>query len=299
MNRIGYARKVAWVGVGLAMAALIQPALGRDNVEPKARNPYLGAIVVNADSGAVLFEDQADAVGYPASVLKLMTLLIVLEKVDQGVLKLDDPIQATAEASKMGGSQVYLAENEVFTLDEMLYALMVQSACDVARALSIHIAGSKEAFVQLMNERAQQLGMKASTFHSDHGLPPSGGDLPDVTTARDMALLCQEVLKHPAALKYTSCKEKRFRNETFEMRNHNSLLWTFPGCDGLKTGWYKESGYCIAATAERNGVRVIAIVFGSQDKKIRDQKAAELLTKGFMAVPRPAAPAAAQQGPQE
>src|SRR6266704_1103605 len=165
-----------------------------------ARSPYLGAIVMDAASGRVLFEDQADAKGYPASVLKLMDLLIILEKIEQRQLLLTDPVPVSAKAAKTGGSQVWLAEKESFTVDEMLYALMVQSANDAAVALAEKVGGSTEGVVELMNRKARELGMTSTVFHSVHGLPPGAGQEHDVTTARDLAVLCRELLKHPDTL---------------------------------------------------------------------------------------------------
>lgn len=253
-----------------------------------ARDPYVGAIVIDNAKGKVIFEDNADEKGYPASMLKLMNLLVILEKVNEGVLHLNDKVPVTAEASRMGGTQVWLKENEVFTIDELLYALIVRSANDAAVALAIHIAGSKDAFVELMNQRAEELGMKSTQFHSVHGLPPGSDQKPDVTTARDMAILSREVLKHPDALRYTSILERGFRDNTVIMRSHNPLLKTFEGCDGLKTGYFFAAGFSIAATARRGDARVIAVVLGSTTKKIRNTKAAELLARGFLAIPRKA-----------
>jgi D-alanyl-D-alanine carboxypeptidase (penicillin-binding protein 5/6) len=273
----------------LALAFVFGSALAVSaKVETVARDPYLGAIVLDADTGQVIYEDKADAVGYPASVLKLMDLLIILEKVQQGVLRLEDPVPVTAEASKMGGSQVYLAEKEVFPLDEMLYALMIQSANDAATALAIKVAGSKDAFVQLMNEKARALGMTHTTFASVHGLPPTPGSGldPDVTTARDLALLARELSKFPEVFRYTSTQVRWFRNNTFEMRNHNKLLGVVEGVDGFKTGYFTAAGFSMVATAKREGVRIIAVVLGSTSRQVRDAKAAELLAKGFLAVPR-------------
>jgi D-alanyl-D-alanine carboxypeptidase (penicillin-binding protein 5/6) len=263
-----------------------------------SRNPYIGAIVLEANTGRVLVEDQADAKGYPASVLKLMDLLIVLEKVKQGQLTLQDPVPVSAKASKTGGSQVWLAEKEVFSLDEMLYALMIQSANDAAVAIAEKVAGTTEAFVELMNQRARELGMKSTVFNSVHGLPPGAGQQHDVTTARDFALLCRELLKHPDALRYTSTRERPFRpdagQKTVIMRTHNHLLGHVDGCDGLKTGYITAAGFSIAVTAARNGQRVIVMVLGSADRKVRDAKATELLAKGFAALSKasPAPPAA-------
>lgn len=247
-----------------------------------SKDPYIGAIVVDADSGKILFEDNAEAKAYPASVLKLMDLLVILEKIKEGYVKLDEKITVNAEASKIGGSQVYLKEGEVFTVQELLYALMIQSANDAATALAIHIAGSKEGFIELMNEKAKELGMNNTVFNSIHGLPPSKGQEPDITTPKDIAILCRELLQHPETLTYTSIFKKGFRNDTFTMQNHNHLLTSYDGCDGLKTGYYRSAGYSIAATAKRKEARVIAVVLGSVNKKIRDRKAAELLSKGFM-----------------
>src|SRR5262249_36132477 len=154
----------------------------------------------------------------------------------------------------------FLCEREVFTVEDLLYALMIQSANDAAVALAIHIAGSKEAFVDMMNKRAQEIGMKHTHFASPHGLPPARGQDPDVTTARDMALLARTPIKHPTALEYTSTHEHAIRNGRFIMRSHNHLLNTFQGCDGLKTGFTYAGGYSIAATAVRDGVRVVAVV---------------------------------------
>ncbi|RJX27376.1 MAG: D-alanyl-D-alanine carboxypeptidase [Desulfurivibrio sp.] len=270
----------------------------RTSLKAITADPYVSALMIDAASGKVLFEENADAPVYPASVLKLMNLYVILERIEQGALKLDEMVQVTAEAAKTGGSQVYLDPKEQFSVEDLLYALMVQSANDAAVALATHIAGSKEGFIALMNQKAQQLGMKNSSFHSVHGLPPSEGQQPDVTTARDLAILCRELAKRPEALKYTSTQTRGFRDDKFIMRTHNKLLTRVPGCDGFKTGFYNAAGFSIAATAQRAGVRIIALVMGSKDRKVRDAKAAELLAKGFILVPPqlqpPSAAAAAQ-----
>jgi D-alanyl-D-alanine carboxypeptidase (penicillin-binding protein 5/6) len=255
-------------------------------LETRSANPYLGAIVIDADTGQILFEDKSDAKGYPASVLKLMDLLIILDKIQAGKLNLQDKITISAEVSKIGGSQVFLKEHEVFTVDELLYALMVQSANDAAAALAIRVAGSKEGFVALMNEKAQALGMKSTEFHSIHGLPPGKDQQADITTARDLSRLCREVLKYPDTLRYTSTREHGFRDNKFILRTHNNLMGKVEGCDGLKTGFFDEAGYSIAATAKRGDTRMIAVVMGSVDKKTRDRKAAELLSTGFLKAPK-------------
>jgi D-alanyl-D-alanine carboxypeptidase (penicillin-binding protein 5/6) len=250
-----------------------------------ARTPYLGAIVVDAATGKVLFEQGADVKGYPASVLKMMDLLIILEKVERGQLSLQDQVPVSAKAAKTGGSQVWLAEKETFSLDEMLYALMVQSANDAAVALAEKVGGSTDAFVELMNRKARDLGMTSTVFHSVHGLPPGAGQEHDVTTARDLSILCRELLKHPDTLRYTSTRERTFRpnagSKTVVMRTHNHLLSHVQGCDGLKTGYIAQAGFSIAVTASRNNQRIIVVVLDSTDLKTRDSNASALVAKGF------------------
>ena len=261
-----------------------------------ARDPYLGAIVIDAADGRVLFEDGADRPGYPASMLKLMDLFVILDRVEEGRLRLDERVPVTKEAAQMGGSQVWLDPRESFPLEELLYALMVQSANDAAMALAIHVGGSREGFVRLMNEKARALGLSPITqFQSPHGLPPGEGQRPDMTTPRDFATLCQALLAaHPETLKYTATIQRPFRPDAEKpviMGNHNRLLGVLPGCDGLKTGWIRASGYCIAATAQRDGRRVIAVVMGSTTHQIRDAKTKELINRWLPEAVRSAAPA--------
>jgi serine-type D-Ala-D-Ala carboxypeptidase (penicillin-binding protein 5/6) len=270
--------------VPLLVAALALAAHGA--VRKLARSPYLGAIVVDAGTGQVILEDNADAVGYPASVTKLMTFGVVMDRVRAGQLKLDDLVTASAAAANTGGSQIYLKHGEVFTVDELLYALMVQSANDAAVALAEHVGGSRAAFVELMNQKAQALGLTATAFHSPHGLPPSAkqGQLPDETTARDIAAVSRDLLRHGDILRYSAVRERTIRQgaaNPFVMRNHNNLLGKIAGCDGLKTGYFSAAGYSLSATAERGGRRIIAVVLGAQDRLERDVKTKELLERGF------------------
>ena len=257
----------------------------RAKVDDRSRDPYISALVIDADTNQVLFEDNAGAVVYPASVLKLMDLLVILEYLEQGKVKLDQMVQVTKEASQMGGSQVYLDPNEQFTVEDLLYALAVQSANDAAVALATHLAGSTKAFIALMNMRAQELGMKDTHFYSVHGLPPAKGQKPDETTARDLSILARELAKKPEIFVYTGTTDRSIRDGKFIMRNHNHLLGRVNGCDGFKTGYFHAAGFSIVATAQREGTRIIAIVMGSKDRKVRDAKTAELLAKGFTLVP--------------
>jgi len=258
---------------------------GRAPLQVLSRDPYVSALLIHADTGKVLFAENSDAVVYPASVLKLMVLLVILDHVDQGTVNLDDMVQVTVEAYKMGGSQVYLDPREQFTVRDLLYALMVQSANDAAVALATHVAGSTESFVVLMNRKAAELGMNNTRFYSVHGLPPAKGQKVDVTTAHDFGLLALALAKRPEVYTYTGTKVRDFRNGEFIMRNHNHLLGKVDGCDGFKTGYFKAAGFSIMATARRNGRRIIALVMGSRNRKVRDARAAELLAQGFSMVP--------------
>jgi D-alanyl-D-alanine carboxypeptidase (penicillin-binding protein 5/6) len=261
---------------------------GRASLPNRTADPYLGAIVVDAATGQVLVEQNADAAGFPASVIKLMDMMVLLDQISAGQISLSNSVTVTAESSKIGGSQVYLKEGEVFTLEDLMYALMIQSANDSAMAMALSVAGSSAGFVELMNKKAGELGMANTAFHSVHGLPPAAGQAGDTSTARDLAkLACALIAQHPEIIKYTSTQVRNFRADTkpFEMRSHNHLLHDFPGCDGLKTGYITAGGFSIVATAQKNGRCVIAVVLGSKDRKVRDAKAVELLAKGFAALP--------------
>ncbi len=276
---------------GLTLSAATARKSPTRPAETAAENSsaYKGAIVLDAATGKVLFEDRADYVGPPASVTKLMTFLVVHDRIKRGDLTLQTPVHVTAEASKTGGSQVYLAEKEVFPVEEMLYALMIASANDAATALAIHVAGSRAAFVELMNARARELGLSGTTFRSPHGLPPTSRTLADSdqTSPRDLANLSVHLLKNTNVLAYTSVKKRPFRPglKQIDMDNHNNLLGKVAGVDGLKTGFTRGAGFCLAATSQRNGRRVVVVTMGSPDSKTRDIKIAELLERGFTALP--------------
>ncbi len=283
-----------------------QPAIGkRTPLYAVSQDPYAAAMLMDADSGKILSAKNVDKRLYPASAIKLMVLLVILEQIEQKKLQLDEMVQVTVEAYEMGGSQVYLDPREQFSLEDLLYALMIQSANDAAVALAIHVAGSQKAFVTLMNQKAKTLGMKNTRFHSVHGLPPSDGKYVDASTARDFAVLAREMVKRPEVFPYTSTRVRDFRGGKFVMRSHNHLLEQVDGCDGLKTGFFSAAGFSIVATARRGGVRMIAVVMGSKHRKVRDAEAMELLEKGFSMVPaKPAAtvavaPVAAQSLPEQ
>ena len=259
----------------------------RARIQSKTGTPYRGAIVVRDDTGEAVFEKNSETLCYPASIVKLMVLLVIQEKIEEGSLNLDDQVVCTAEASRMGGSQVYLKENEIFTIEDLLYSLIIQSANDSAVALAIHVAGSKDGFVEMMQKKARELGMDNTEFHSVHGLPPGRNQKPDLSTPNDIAILSRELLRHPEILRYTSTPVRGFRDDTFEMRSHNPLLGNFDGCDGLKTGYFRAGGFSIAATADRDSLRLIAVVMGSKKKEDRNSSVRNILAQAFSSLPAP------------
>lgn len=233
-------------------------------------------------SGEVLFEHNAHDPRPPASMIKMLVAYVTMKKVNEGVVNLEDVISASAYASKIGGSQVYLKQGEQFTLQQLLEALMIQSANDAAVAIAEHIGGSPEGFVELMNQQAQELGMNETRVASPHGLPPGKGQEADVTSAYDMALLARAIIRDfPRLHELSGQSEGSFRDGTFGMRNHNDLVRNYPGCDGIKTGYYREAGFCVTATAQRNNVRMIAVTMGCDTKKDRAAETARLLSLGF------------------
>ncbi|MCU0794145.1 MAG: D-alanyl-D-alanine carboxypeptidase [Opitutaceae bacterium] len=258
---------------------------------PLARAAYRGYVVMDAASGAILAEENADAPSPPASVTKLMTYLVTHDALVAGRLRLDTPVTANATDQSMGGTQVNLAAGETFPVEELLRAVMVESANDAAHALVIPVAGSREAFVAAMNARSQALGMTRTTWRTPHGLPPASRNPADgdLTTPRDLALLARELVLHTDVLRYSSLRVASFgagvRAEPLPMRNHNKLLATVPGCDGLKTGFTRSAGFCLVATAQRDAKRVIVAIMGSPDAKTRDAHVARLIEEGFAKIP--------------
>jgi D-alanyl-D-alanine carboxypeptidase len=256
-------------------------------------NPYQSAIVVDVRTSKILYENKATGYAYPASITKLMTLLLVLEQIDAGKIHLDDKVAITKEVSEIGGSEVFLdpRESGFYTVDNLLQALMIHSANDAARALALHVAGSRDAFVAMMNQRAREIGMNSTTYHSEHGLPPSDGTQPDISTPHDIALLCLAVMRHPKTLELSSTKlawlpQSPIRSEEFMLANRNILVRQepYPGCDGLKTGYHAKGGYSLAATAKKGDQRVLAVIVGSPDSKTRTAEARKLLDNGFAAL---------------
>ncbi len=237
------------------------------------------AILMEAGTGAVLFEQNADEALPPASVTKIMTLLLVMEAMESGKIKSDDMVTASAHAASMGGSQIYLKEGEQMSVEDMLKSVVISSANDAACALAEFVSGSEEAFVAKMNERAKQLGMKNTSFENTNGLDDTVQS--HLTSARDIAIMSRELIKHKKILEYSSIWMDTIRGGTFGLTNTNRLVRFYRGCTGLKTGSTSKAGFCISATAERDGVSLICVIMGAETRDIRNSLATRLLDFGF------------------
>jgi D-alanyl-D-alanine carboxypeptidase (penicillin-binding protein 5/6) len=243
--------------------------------------PFRAALVQDLESGRVLFAENENMQWPPASMIKMMTVLVVMDRVRDGSVSLDDQVFSSARASKMGGSQVYLAEGERFPLRDMLRAVMVSSANDASAAVAEHVAGSTDAFVELMRERGQSMGLQDSEFYTVHGLPPGKGQKADMMSARDLAKVARELRAYPEVWEWAATKEAPFRDGQFTMRTTNKMLHWYRGATGLKTGYIGASGFEVTATAERDGMSLVAVVLGVPTKKGSFEEAAKLLDQGF------------------
>lgn len=239
----------------------------------------VSCILMDAKTGAVLYEYNADDALPPASVTKVMTMLLIFEAIDSGTLALTDMISVSETAAAMGGSQIYLAPGEEMSVNDLLKGLIVASANDAAVALAEAIAGSEEAFVIKMNERAAELGMKNTHFENTNGLDDTTEN--HVTSARDIALMTKELVKHEKVFDYTTIWMDTIRGGEFGLTNTNRLIRFYKGATGLKTGSTSKAKFCISATAERDGLSLIAVIMGSPTRDTRNALAASLLDFGF------------------
>ena len=236
------------------------------------------AVLVEKETGTVLYEQNAHDKLEPASVTKIMTLLLVMEAIDSGALSTEDVVTVSAHAASMGGSQVYLKEGEQMSVHDLLKAVAVASGNDASVALAEHLAGSEEAFVQRMNQRAAELGMSDTCFVNCTGLPAAG----HLTSAYDIALMSRElILHHPAIREYTTIWMDSLRGGQFQLANTNKLIRFYEGSTGLKTGSTDAAGYCLSATAERDGMELIAVVLKCPSSDVRSAAASSLLNYGF------------------
>lgn len=238
------------------------------------------AILMEPTTGKILYEKNIDEKYAPASVTKVMTMLLTMEAIDSGKITLQDKVTCSENAKNMGGSTMLLDTGEIRTVEELLKGVAIASGNDAAVALAEFLGGTESAFAEMMNKRAQELGMTNTTFKNCNGLPAAGHE----STARDIAIMSMELLKHPTVLKYTGTYMETIsegRKSPIELVNHNKLVRFFEGCDGLKTGFTDEAKYCITATATKDGVRMLSVIMGAPTFKIRNRDAGMLMNYGF------------------
>ncbi|WP_163194712.1 D-alanyl-D-alanine carboxypeptidase family protein [Clostridium thermarum] len=244
------------------------------NVEAKS------ALLVEPTTGKILYEKNIHEKLAPASVTKIMTMLLTMEAIDSGKIKFSDKVTISENVKKMGGSTMLLDTGEIRTVEELIKGVAIASGNDAAVALAEYIGGSEEAFTAMMNEKAKALGMNDTTFKNCTGLPADG----HLSSAYDIYLMSRELLKHPSILKYSGTYMETIsegRKTPIELVNHNKLVRFFKGCDGLKTGYTSEAKYCISATAVREGVRILSVIMGAPTYKVRNRDASMLLNYGF------------------
>ncbi|MBT2656465.1 D-alanyl-D-alanine carboxypeptidase [Bacillus sp. ISL-18] len=238
------------------------------------------AILIERDTGTVLYEKNSNQELPPASMTKIMTMLLIMEAIDEGKLSWNEKVRASEYAASMGGSQIFLEPGEAMTTKEMLRGIAIGSGNDASVAMAERIAGSEDAFVDMMNAKAKELGLKHTFFKNTTGLPVSG----HYSTAADMAIMAKELLKYEDITKFTGMYEAYLRENTdkkFWLVNTNKLVRFYPGVDGLKTGFTAEAKYCLTATAQKDGMRVIAVVFGAPTSKERNAQVTKLLNYAF------------------
>ena len=278
-------RRAAHLLAAAALAVTLKPAAaGAADLPVTSR----AALLMEKTTGQVLFAQNEHEALEPASVTKVMTLLLTMEAIDSGTIAYDDVVTVSAYAAGMGGSQVFLAEGEQITVEELLKAVCVASGNDAAAALAEQVAGTAELFVEKMNRRAAELGMNDTHFVNCTGLTAEG----HVTSAYDIALMSRElILHHPDIRRFTTIWMDTIRGGTFQLANTNKLIRFYDGATGLKTGYTASAGYCISATAERDGMELIAVIMKAPDKDTRSSDAKALLSYGFAAYTlAPAAP---------
>ena len=269
-------RRLLALGLFLAVLTPVQAAGAELSVAGKS------AVLMDVATGTVLYESNANEPLAPASVTKIMTMLLIMEAVDSGSISMTDQVTASETAAAKGGSQIYLKAGETMSVSDMLKSIAVSSANDCACAMAEHIVGSEEAFVARMNQRAQELGMNNTHFVNCTGLDDSPEAASHKTTAYDIALMSRELLKnHPKIKEFTTIWMDTVRNGTFGLSNTNKLIRFYQGATGLKTGFTSSAGYCLSATAQRDGMELIAVVMGADTSQNRNTACKQLLDYGF------------------
>ena len=256
----------------------LTPRAGAVNLEVAGKS----AVLMDTATGTVLYEKNAHEPLAPASVTKIMTMLLIMEAIDSGKIRWEDMVTASETAAAKGGSQIYLKVGETMSVSDMVKSIAVSSANDCACAMAEHLAGSEAAFVEAMNQRAKDLGMKDTNFVNCTGLDDGPDAQKHKTSAYDIALMSRELLvNHPDIKKYTTIWMDTVRNGAFGLSNTNKLIRFYSGATGLKTGFTSGAGYCLSATAEREGMELIAVVMGCQTSTERNAACKQLLDYGF------------------
>ncbi len=260
--------------VGLLLPVWIVKA--DTDLAPNAKS----AILIEASTGKIIYEKNSHEKLSPASMTKMMSMLVIVESIEKGIISWDDMVTASENASKMGGSQILLETGEQMSVADLFKGVAVASGNDAVVALAEAVAGTEEEFVNMMNTRAKELGLKDTMFKNPHGLD----DANHYSSAYDMMLIAKELVKHEKVLEYTSIYEDYLRKGTSKelwLVNTNKLTRFYPGVDGLKTGYTDTAGYCLTATAKKNGMRLIAVAMGEADAKVRNAEVTSMLDYGF------------------
>lgn len=284
MTRFSFRMLSRRFGVIVCLSVLISIPIFSLSVQantPEFALQSRSAILMEASTGEVIFEKNADLELPPASISKIMTMVLIMEALEEGKITLDEKIRTSENAMRMGGSQIFLEVGEEMTLTDMLKSIAIASANDACVAVGEHLYGTEEAFVQKMNERARELGMNHTFFQNSTGLPAENNVKGNYSTARDIAIMSRELLRHPVVLQWTSTWMDTVRNGAFGLTNTNKLVRHYQGCDGLKTGYTVEAKYCLSATGMRNGLRFIAVVMGAPTSPVRNKEISEMLSFGF------------------
>ncbi len=247
-----------------------------EDIVPNAKS----AILIEASTGKILYEKNTHEKFAPASMTKMMSLLLIMENIDNRNLRMDEVIKVSKNAAGMGGSQIFLKENEEMTVEDLLKGITIGSANDATVALAERIGGTESAFVELMNKKAKELGLKNTNFKNSTGLDEAN----HYSSAHDMSIVAKELVKHKKILEFSSIYETYLRDDTenkFWLVNTNKLVRFYPGVDGLKTGYTEEAGYCLTATIDKDNMRLIAVVMGEPTSGIRNSEVSVLLDYGY------------------
>lgn len=247
--------------------------------QPELELACRSAVLMEASTGEILYAQNPDEAMPPASVTKIMTLLLIMEAMDRGELSWDTPVTASAHAASMGGSQIYLKEGETMSAKDLIKSVVIASANDAAVAMAEQVAGSEQAFVDRMNERAKALGMTSTHFENTNGLDDTAQN--HVTSAKDIAIMSRALIAYPDILVFSSTWMDTIRDGAFGLTNTNRLVRFYRGCNGLKTGSTSKAGFCVSATAERDGMTLIAVIMGAESRDVRNAAASSLLDWGF------------------